>query len=78
MDFNKASILNSNFNYSMYCVKYFSAWREEEGISYIKQEFCKNGDILDYLEKLEISKDFEFSSSFYWDKFFEMISVIFL
>jgi len=46
----------------------------EEGLLYIKQEYCKNGDLLDFLQKLE-EKNYNFDVDFYWDLFFEMICV---
>jgi len=49
------------------------SWREE-GLLYIKQEYCKYGDLLDFLQSLE-KKNFQFDIDFYWDIFFEMICV---
>lgn len=47
----------------------------EEGHLLIKQEYCKYGDLLDFLEKLE-ENNFSFTPEFYWDIIFEMICVI--
>ena len=55
-------------------VKYIEAWEEVGGVLCIKQEYCKYGDLLDFLQKLE-QKNFDFNSQFYWDLIFEMICV---
>jgi len=60
-------------NLSNFVVKYKEAWAEE-GILLIKQEFCKYGDLLDFLETLE-KNNFTFSLDFYWDIVFQMICV---
>ena len=39
---------------------------------YILYDYYPNGDLLDYLEKLE-NINFEFTQDFYWDIIFEMI-----
>ena len=46
----------------------------EEGLLYIRQEYCEHGDLLDFLQKLE-DKNYKFVAEFYWDIFFEMICV---
>ncbi len=61
-------------NLSMFVVKYKEAWLEE-GLLLIKQEFCKYGDLLDFLQHLE-DNNFAFTNEFYWDLVFQMISVI--
>lgn len=73
---NLISDLNlfSKFNcLSHFVTKYIDSWLEE-GILYIKQEFCENGDLLDLLQKLE-NKNFVFNADFYWDIIFDMICV---
>lgn len=68
IDINDSKHYLSNF-----VVKNISAW-QEEGLLYIKQEYCCEGDLLDFLEKLE-KNNFNFTADFYWDLIFEMISV---
>ena len=68
-----------------FCMKYIKFWLEDKNFNlisedrnylnknmYILTEYYKNGDVLDYLEKLEKHK-FKFTSEFYWDLIFEMI-----
>ena len=68
-----------------FCMKYIKFWLEDKNFNlisedrnylnknmYILTEYYKNGDVLDYLEKLEKHK-FKFTSDFYWDLVFEMI-----
>lgn len=63
-----------NFNcLSNFILKNMESWLEE-GLLYIKQEYCEYGDLLDFLQKLE-EKNYNFDSDFYWDIFFEMICV---
>ena len=51
----------SNFNcLSHFIVKYMESW-VEEGLLYIKQEYCEHGDLLDFLQKLE-EKNFTFNA----------------
>jgi serine/threonine protein kinase len=67
-DFN----LLSKFNiYSQFCVRYREAWIEDSHL-FIKQDYCKYGDILDLLEKL-YHASFSFTEQFYWDLIFEML-----
>ena len=76
---------NSNDNLKNFCVKYLDFWIEKEEFNpflsdinfcdknlYLLTNWYENGDILDYLEKLENSK-YNFSENFYWDLVFEMI-----
>ena len=76
---------NNNELGAKFCMKYLDYWVENENFELIKEdinylnknlflllEYYPNGDILDYLEKLEKSK-YEFTSDFYWDIIFEMI-----
>jgi serine/threonine protein kinase len=60
-------------NLSMFVVKYKEAW-VEEGLLLITQEYCKYGDLLDFLQNLE-DNNFVFNADFYWDIIFQMISV---
>lgn len=79
--------LNSNISspYEQFCNKYLEYWIEEEIYDiiessthftdknlYILTEFYENGDLLDYLSKLEQS-NYSFTSNFYWDIIFEML-----
>jgi serine/threonine protein kinase len=66
--------------FSQFCVSYKEAWMDLDGNNnsqienhlFISQEFCKYGDLLDYLEKIEES-GFKFTEEFYWDLIFEMM-----
>lgn len=66
--------------FSQFCVSYKAAWMDLDGNNnsqlenhlFITQEFCKYGDLLDYLEKVEES-GFIFTEDFYWDLIFEMM-----
>lgn len=60
-------------NGSKYMVKYKESW-VEEGLLFIKQEFCEMGDLLDFLETLE-ENQFSFNAEFYWDLVFQMLIV---
>lgn len=64
---------NSKHILSDFILKTYEAW-QEEGLLYIKQEYCCEGDLLDFLERLEAS-NFNFTEEFYWDIIFEMICV---
>lgn len=46
----------------------------EQSNLYLVTEYCKYGDLLDYLEKLE-KFNYEFNEIVYWDIIFEMIQV---
>ncbi len=59
--------------YSSFCLKSLEAWKEENNI-FIKQEYCPYGDLLDYLQLLEIN-NYQFTNQFYWDLVFEMLCV---
>ncbi len=76
---------NNNKLGEKFCMKYIDYWIENENyklikgdISYMNKnlyillEYYPNGDISDYLKKLE-EKQYKFTSNFYWDIFFEMI-----
>ena len=76
---------NSNNQLSKFCVKYLDYWIEKEDFNpflsemnycdknlYIQMNYYENGDILDYLEKLE-DIEYNFSENFYWDLVFEMM-----
>lgn len=60
---------------SNYVTKYIESW-QEEGLLFIKQEFCEYGDLLDFLQVLE-DNHFSFDEKFYWDIIFDMICVSF-
>ena len=60
-------------NFSIFVVKYKEAWIEE-GLLLVKQEYCKYGDLLDFLERFE-KYNYNFNSDFYWDLIFQMFSV---
>ena len=60
-------------NASNFIVKYKESW-VEEGLLFIKQEFCEFGDLLDFLETLE-ENNFKYNAEFYWDLVFQMLSV---
>ena len=68
-----------------FCNHYKDFWIEEESLDiinnilympekylYILYDYYPNGDLLDYLEKLEKIK-YKFTPDFYWDIIFEMI-----
>ena len=76
---------NINNILSKFCVQIEDFWIEQEEIKeisdqvnfcnknlYLLTNFYENGDIFDYLEKLEENK-FIFTEDFYWDLVFEMI-----
>ena len=80
---------NNNSILNQFCAKILEFWIEKEEFNvllselnycdknlYLLSNFYENGDIFDFLEKLELlAKDglFEFTESFYWDIFFEMM-----
>ncbi len=77
--------INNNELGERFCMKYLDYWVENENYDLIKEdidyinknlflllEYYPNGDILDYLEKLE-KNEYKFTSDFYWDIIFEMI-----
>ena len=82
---------NEKLIYSKFAIKYLDYWIEEEVYDliensthftdknlYILTDYFPNGDLLDYLSKLE-QNDFKFTEEFYWDLIFEMIiGVIFI
>ena len=68
-----------------FCNHYKDYWLEEENLDmlykdicikeeffYILYDYCPNGDLLDFLGKLEIN-NYRFTPDFYWDIIFEMI-----
>ena len=75
---------NLNNILSQFCVQNIEYWIEKEEFKqlselnfcnknlYLLSNFYENGDIFDYLEKLEENK-FSFTEDFYWDLIFEMI-----
>ena len=76
---------NSNNILSQFCVQNIEFWIEKEEeykhLSdlnfcnknlYLLMNYYENGDIFDYLEKLE-ENQFNFTEDFYWDLIFEMI-----
>ena len=76
---------NSNNILNKFCIKLLDFWIEKEEFNpflsemnfcdknlYIKSNYYENGDILDYLEKLE-KIAYNFSDNFYWDLIFEMM-----
>ena len=79
-DFKQTNSDDKNIEYcSKFCLKYLDYWVEtndslkspyNENL-FILANFYENGDILDYLEKLEL-KQFKFTPDFYWDIIFEM------
>ena len=75
---------NSNNILSKFCVQNIDFWIETEEFKqtsdlnfcnknlYLLTNFYENGDILDYLERLE-ENQFNFTEEFYWDIIFEMM-----
>ena len=75
---------NINNILSKFCVQNIDYWIEKEDFKnfsdinfcnknlYLLTNYYENGDIFDYLEKLEKNK-FIFNENFYWDIIFEMI-----
>ena len=59
-----------------FIVHYNSAWIDTDNHLYVQQEYCGNGDLLDYLSKLE-NANVKLDEVFYWDLIFEMICVSF-
>ena len=79
-------ISNSSSKASSFCVNYLEYWVEEEIYDiiessthftdknlYILTEYYENGDLLDYLSKLE-QHNYKFTPEFYWDIIFEMLA----
>lgn len=77
---------NSSSKGSSFCVNYLEYWVEEEIYDiiessthftdknlYILTEYYENGDLLDYLSKLE-QHNYKFTPEFYWDLIFEMLA----
>ena len=70
---------------SYFCNQYIDFWIEEEKYDinkniymsekylYILYHYYSNGDLLDYLEKIEKKLNYKFTPDFYWDIIFEMI-----
>ena len=82
IDLNK----KSSYQASNFCLHYLDYWEEEEVIDiadtsnhftdknlYILMNYYDNGDLLDYLSKLE-QHNFSFNTDFYWDILFEMLA----
>ena len=66
--------LLSKFNLSsQFSLKLKEAWMESQNL-YLVTEYCKYGDLLDYLDQLE-KHNYDFNEQFYWDIIFEMIHV---
>ena len=75
---------NLNNILSQFCVQNIEYWIEQEEFKqlselnycnknlYLLMNYYENGDIFDYLEKLE-ENNFHFTEEFYWDLIFEMI-----
>ena len=84
IDLNK----NSSYQSSTFCIHYLDYWEEEEidftetsthctdKNLYILMNYYENGDLLDYLSKLE-QQNFSFNADFYWDILFEMLAGLF-
>ena len=80
---------NNNNVLNQFCAKIFDFWIEKEEYNallseinycdknlYLLSNFYENGDIFDYIEKLELlAKEgiFTFTENFYWDIIFEMM-----
>ena len=87
----KDIVKNEKSIYSKFINKYLDYWIEEDVYDliensthftdknlYILTEYFPNGDLLDYLSKLE-QNNFKFTEEFYWDLIFEMIiGIIFI
>lgn len=54
---------------------YYYAWIDSDHNLYVQQEYCQNGDLLDYLGILENEKASVLTEEFYWDLVFETICV---
>lgn len=90
MLYNDINSVSMNIN-KKFCMPIKDYWVEEEIIElddclskytdkylYILYDYCPNGDLLDYLSKLE-QNHFNFTHDFYWDIIFEMlIGVLFI
>ena len=76
---------NANNILNIFCVKILDFWIEKEQFNpllsdlnfcdknlYLLTNYYENGDIFDYLEKLE-EIHYNFTENFYWDIVFEMI-----
>jgi serine/threonine protein kinase len=85
-DYNATESFINNFKlktsnvFAQFCVRYTDCWLEREAHDhtltenhlFIIQEYCRYGDLLDYLEKVE-KTGFKFNEEFYWDLIFEMM-----
>lgn len=67
------NLLSKYNTLSIFCLKQKEAWMEQNHL-FIAGDFCKYGDMYDYLGKLE-DNNFIFTDQFYWDLIFEMICV---
>lgn len=55
--------------------KHELAWIDSDQMLYVQQEYCENGDLLDYLTKIANIDSSLLNNDFYWDLIFEMICV---
>ena len=54
---------------------YYCSWIDSDNKLYVKEEFCSNGDLLDYLDKIDNFNSSLLNDEFYWDMIFEMLCV---
>ena len=85
-DFNNINICETTENFNnnttelkflqRFTCKYIDTWIDNDSNLYVQQEFCENGDLLDYMTKLE-NLDIQgvLSVEFYWDLIFEILCV---
>ena len=82
-----SEVINESWLGYDFCNHYIDFWVEDENYDininrnlyipekymYILYHYYPNGDLLDYLEKLENQHNYKFTPDFYWDIIFEMI-----
>lgn len=75
---NQFYIDNKVFLVEQFICKYYEAWIDSDSNLYVQQEYCENGDLLDYLTKLENYNISLLDVDFYWDLIFEILCVSYL
>lgn len=71
---NNSSQENLAFVEGFIC-RCINTWIDSDNNLYLQEEFCENGDLLDYLAKLENYDIKLLNEEFYWDLCFEILCV---
>ena len=57
---------------------YYQSWIDSDDNLYVKEEYCSNGNLLDFLDNIENYNNLLLDEEFYWDLIFEMLCVRFI